>query len=79
MLGVYNSLNKRAKPFPVSKPVKKQKEELSMKKILGLVLAMVVLFSCSAMAEEWVWDRDIEWVCMYDPGSGTDLTLRALY
>ena len=50
-----------------------------MKKILGLVLALVFVFSCSALAEDWVWDRDIEWVCMYDPGSGTDLTLRALY
>lgn len=29
-------------------------------------------------AGDWVWERDIEWVCMYDVGSGTDSTMRAL-
>lgn len=29
-------------------------------------------------ASDWVWERDIEWVCMYDVGSGTDSTMRAL-
>lgn len=28
--------------------------------------------------EDWVWERDIEMVCMYDVGSGTDATLRAI-
>lgn len=28
--------------------------------------------------DEWVWERDIEMVCMYDVGSGTDATLRAI-
>lgn len=27
---------------------------------------------------EWVWERDLEMVCMYDVGSGTDATLRAI-
>lgn len=29
-------------------------------------------------ASDWQWDRDIEMVCMYDVGSGTDATLRAI-
>lgn len=29
-------------------------------------------------ASDWTWDRDVEWICMYDVGSGTDATLRAL-
>lgn len=27
---------------------------------------------------DWEWDRDIEMVCVYDVGSGTDTTLRAI-
>ncbi len=49
-----------------------------MKKLVGLVLVLVLALTCSAYAEEWVWDRDIEMVCMYDVGSGTDSTLRAI-
>lgn len=29
-------------------------------------------------ASDWTWERDVEWICMYDVGSGTDSTLRAL-
>lgn len=31
-----------------------------------------------AAASDWEWERDIEMVCVYDVGSGTDTTLRAL-
>ncbi len=29
-------------------------------------------------ASDWQWERDIEMVCVYDVGSGTDTTLRAI-
>lgn len=29
-------------------------------------------------AGSWTWDRDVEMVCVYDVGSGTDTTLRAV-
>ncbi len=32
----------------------------------------------SQAASDWEWERDIEIVCAYDVGSGTDTTLRAL-
>lgn len=31
-----------------------------------------------APASDWVWERDIELVCPFDVGSGTDTTLRAI-
>lgn len=53
-----------------------------MKKVFALVLVLAMTFGLSALAagtaNEWVWDRDIEMVCMYDVGSGTDSTLRAI-
>lgn len=49
-----------------------------MKKILALVMVLVMALCATAYAEEWVWERDIEMVCMYDVGSGTDSTLRAI-
>ena len=32
----------------------------------------------AAAASNWQWDRDVEIVCTYDVGSGTDTTLRAI-
>lgn len=50
-----------------------------MKKKLALLLALGMSLPMSVCAEEeWTWDRDIEMVCMYDVGSGTDATLRAI-
>lgn len=53
-----------------------------MKRVFLLILAIAVVLSLNAFASdkdaEWTWERDIEMVCMYDVGSGTDSTLRAI-
>lgn len=63
-----------------------------MRKGLSVFLVLLLMFSLVACggsedgsevdgeagSGEWTWNRDIEMVCMYDVGSGTDSTLRAI-
>ncbi len=51
------------------------KKALSILCIAALFLTML---SATALADEWKWERDIEIVCTFDVGSGTDTTLRAI-
>lgn len=49
-----------------------------MKKVLFLALAACLTLASVSRAEDWEWENDIEMVCVYNVGSGTDTTLRAL-
>lgn len=50
-----------------------------LRKIALAALVAALLFSLTAATaeSEWKWERDIEIVCTFDVGSGTDTTLRA--
>jgi len=49
-----------------------------MKKVLSLVVALALLAVPFCAMAEWEWENDIDIICTFDTGSGTDTTLRAI-
>jgi putative tricarboxylic transport membrane protein len=46
--------------------------------LLAVVAALLCSLTLASAESEWKWERDIEIVCTFDVGSGTDTTLRAM-